>query len=125
MRKQGTTFSTSAEFDIVRTIKEKACHVSLNAQKEEKEYALKDQYVLPDGHTIKLGAERFTAPEILFQPHIIGLETPGVHQIVVDAINRVDLDLRKQLFSNIVLSGGTTLLKGHLDSTRLWRQVAA
>lgn len=63
----------------------------------------------------QIGAERFRAPEILFDPEIIGLEYPGVHQIVVDAINRTDLDLRKALYSNIVLSGGSTLTKGFGD----------
>lgn len=52
------------------------------------------------------------APEILFNPDLIGSEYPGVHQLVVDSINRADLDLRKSLFSNVVLSGGTTLMKG-------------
>jgi hypothetical protein len=63
----------------------------------------------------QIGAERFRAPEILFDPEIIGLEYPGVHQIVVDAINRTDLDLRKSLYSNIVLSGGSTLTRGFGD----------
>lgn len=56
--------------------------------------------------------ERFKAPEILFNPEQIGLEYAGVHQVIVDSINRVDLDLRKNLFSNIVLSGGSTLCTG-------------
>jgi centractin len=59
-----------------------------------------------------VGAERFRAPEILFNPEIIGLEYPGVHQIVVEAIHRTDMDLRKSLYGNIVLSGGSTLTKG-------------
>lgn len=59
-----------------------------------------------------MGAERFRAPELLFNPEIIGQEYAGVHQVVVDSINRVDLDLRKSLFSNIVLSGGSTLCRG-------------
>lgn len=63
----------------------------------------------------QIGAERFRAPEILFDPEIIGLEYPGVHQIVVDSISRTDLDLRKALYSNIVLSGGSTLTKGFGD----------
>ena len=63
----------------------------------------------------QLGPERFRAPEILFNPEIIGQEDPGVHQVVIDSINRVDLDLRKSLFSNIVLSGGTSLCKGSLS----------
>lgn len=52
---------------------------------------------------------------MLFDPEIIGLEYPGVHQMVVDAINRTDMDLRKSLFGNIVLSGGSTLTKGFGD----------
>ena len=63
----------------------------------------------------QIGPERFRAPEILFDPEIIGLEYSGVHQMVVDAITRTDLDLRKALYSNIVLSGGTTLTKGFGD----------
>lgn len=46
---------------------------------------------------------------------MIGLEYPGVHQIIIDAINRTDLDLRKALYSNIILSGGATLTKGFGD----------
>jgi centractin len=63
----------------------------------------------------QIGVERFRAPEILFDPEIIGLEYPGVHQIVVDSISRTDLDLRKDLYANIVLSGGSTLTKGFGD----------
>jgi hypothetical protein len=62
-----------------------------------------------------LGPERFRAPEILFSPELVGEEASGVHQVVVDSINRADLDLRKNLFSNIVLSGGSTLCKGYGD----------
>ncbi|KAI8915981.1 actin-like protein [Gorgonomyces haynaldii] len=121
LKKQGINLTTSAEKDLVRIIKEKASYVSLNPSKEEKEFQNKDQYTLPDGQTIKLGSERFNAPEILFQPHRVGLEYPGVSYLVTDAINRVDLDLRASLYSNIVLSGGTTLLKGFGD--RLLQEV--
>jgi centractin len=62
-----------------------------------------------------LGSERFRAPEILFQPHLIGFESSPVHQLVIDSISRVDLDLRKALYSNIVLSGGVTLTRGFGD----------
>jgi centractin len=62
-----------------------------------------------------MGSERFRSPEILFNPHLVGIEQGGVHQLVLDAINRVDLDLRQSLFGNIVLSGGTTLTKGFGD----------
>jgi len=71
----------------------------------------------PQYHTVQLGPERFRAPEILFNPELIGQEYAGVHQVVVDAINRVDLDLRKSLFSNIVLSGGSTLCRGDVNTS--------
>lgn len=138
LRKSGYVFHTSAEKEVVRMIKEKVSYVAADPKREEKEWSgakVGDgkvvEYALPDGNKIKvglkssnhgslankekIGAERFRAPEILFDPEIIGLEYPGIHQIVVDAINRTDLDLRKSLFGNIVLSGGSTLTKGFGD----------
>lgn len=44
-----------------------------------------------------------------------------MHQIVQDAITRTDLDLRKSLYLNIVLSGGSTLCKNFPD--RLMREI--
>ncbi|OBT50358.1 actin-like protein [Pseudogymnoascus sp. 24MN13] len=122
LRKGGHVFHTSAEKEVVRLIKEKLSYVSLDPKDEERGWGVRKttdnmmvDYVLPDGNKLKVGAERFRAPEILFNPEIIGLEYPGVHQIVVDSINRTDLDLRKSLFGNIVLSGGTTMTKGFGD----------
>ncbi|TIB68850.1 actin-related protein [Wallemia mellicola] len=121
LRRSGFNLTTSAELEVVRTIKEKCCYVALNPLKEEKEAASrgdnarKEEFKLPDGNTIKLGPERFRAPEILFNPELVGLEDAGVHQVVVDSINRSDLDLRKALFGNIILSGGSTLTKGFGD----------
>ncbi|KAJ3359506.1 actin-2 [Allomyces macrogynus ATCC 38327] len=127
LRKNGYAFHTSAEMEVVRVIKEKTCYISQNPIKEEKEFiagafasaalpgmAAKgpDEFILPDGRVIKLGAERFKAPEILFNPDLIGLEYPGMHQVIVDCIQKADLDLRRNLYSNLVLSGGTTLFKG-------------
>ncbi|KDN34560.1 Actin-2, partial [Rhizoctonia solani AG-8 WAC10335] len=101
---------------VVRTIKEKWCYVALNPVKEEKEIGGRwEEFKLPDGKAVQLGPERFKAPEILFNPELIGQEYAGVHQVVVDSVNRVDLDLRKNLFTNIVLSGGSTLCKGFGD----------
>lgn len=132
LRKAGYHLSTTAEKEVVRIIKEKACYVALNPAKEEKEAAgggRGEDFRLPDGNVVrvrsvlsfflgigsdekKLGAERFRAPEILFNPELNGQEYAGIHQVVVDSINRTDLDLRKSLFSNIVLSGGSTLTRG-------------
>lgn len=113
LRKSGYNFHTTAEKEVVRIIKEKTCYIAQNPVKEEKEMSGKmDDFVLPDGNVIKLGSERFRAPEIIFHPELIGEEYPGVHQVICDSISRADLDLRKALYSNVVLSGGSTLCKG-------------
>jgi centractin len=129
LRRAGYVFHTSAEKEIVRIMKEKVSYVAADPLKEEKEFNSRASrpeemcidYTLPDGKTIKLGAERFWAPEILFNPELIGLEYSGVHQMIVDAIQRTDMDLRKSLFGSIVLSGGSTLTKGFGD--RLLQEV--
>ena len=52
------------------------------------------QYTLPDGRVIKVGAERFEAPEALFQPSLIGVESRGLGQLIFDSINQVRVRAR-------------------------------
>lgn len=54
LRKEGVNFRTTAEFEIVRTIKEKACYLANNPQKEETVETEKYQYTLPDGSTLEV-----------------------------------------------------------------------
>lgn len=121
LRKAGYQFNTTAEREIVRLIKEKVCYVALQPSKEEKELRetgaakTSEDFLLPDGNVIKLGEERYKAPEILFSPDLGGFEEPGIHQMLADSIAKTDLDLRRTLFSNVVLSGGTTLCRGFGD----------
>ncbi len=61
---------------------------------------------------LQIGPARFRAPELLFRPDLIGDESEGIHEVLAFAIQKSDMDLRRTLFSNIVLSGGSTLLKG-------------
>ena len=69
-------------------------------------------YTLPDGSTIEIGHSRYRAPELLFRPDVIGEEYEGIHEVLTFAIQKSDLDLRRTLYSNIVLSGGSTLFRG-------------
>jgi len=112
-RRSGPIFHTSAEKEVVKKIKETECYCSMNAAKEEQvehdKSSGQHQYKLPDGTTIALGTERFRAPEILFHPSLVGLEYHGIHELLNYSIQRADLDLRQTLFSNIVLSGGSTM----------------
>jgi len=66
----------------------------------------------PDGQVITVGNERFRCPEVLFKPNLIGREFAGIHQTTYDSIMKCDVDIRKDLYGNIVLSGGTTMFEG-------------
>ncbi|XP_049848354.1 uncharacterized protein LOC126314422 [Schistocerca gregaria] len=143
LRKSGySLFTTSAEFDIVKDIKEKHCYVAYDPTKEEEAFlelnrhinpdvlklrastpssidysknSLSVHYQLPDHQILELKSELFRAPEILFQPHLLGLETPGLHHLLYHSVSKCDIDLRKGLYSSIVLAGGSTLLSGFAD----------
>jgi len=74
-------------------------------------------YELPDGQTVPVNTPRFMAPEALFNPGLIkeGDETPGMHTMSYKSIQECDIDIRKDLYSNVILSGGTTLYEGLPD----------
>jgi len=72
-------------------------------------------YILPDGTAMKISSEKHKAPEILFSPEKIGLEYPGIHEMIINAIKKCDIDLRKTLYNNIIAAGGSTLFMGFSD----------
>ncbi|EWH18154.1 Arp1p [Saccharomyces cerevisiae P283] len=120
----GVSLFSSSEREIVRTMKEKVCYLAKNIKKEEEKYLQGTQdlistFKLPDGRCIEVGNDRYRAPEILFSPQIIGLGYDGLSDMCMQSIWKVDLDLRKPLLSSIILSGGTTTLKGFGDRM-LW-----
>jgi actin-related protein len=69
-------------------------------------------FEMPDGNIIKITSPRFTCPEAIFNPTLLGKETPGIHYQLFNTIMKCDIDIRRDLYSNIVLSGGTTLFPG-------------
>lgn len=115
LKRNGHNFYSSAETEIVRQIKESMCVIALNPSEKEKEVQGKVKYQLPDGSYIQLGSESYRAPEILFQPGLVGLECSGIHDLLCNSINKTDLAIRKVFYSSIMLSGGTTLLPGFGD----------
>jgi actin-related protein 2 len=113
---RGYAFNKSADFDTVRQIKEKHCYVAYDVEQENKlakeTTFLVETYTLPDGREIKIGAERFEAPEALFQPHLVDVEKEGLAELLFNAIQAADVDVRPDLYKHIVLSGGSTMYPG-------------
>ncbi|EFC49554.1 hypothetical protein NAEGRDRAFT_29917 [Naegleria gruberi] len=112
LMERGYNFNTMGETAIVMDMKEKTGYVASNFVEETAKESL---YELPDGNVISLGRERFKTTEILFQPNLIGMEVAGIHENIFTSIRKSDLDIRKELYSNIVLSGGSTLFNGIVE----------
>jgi centractin len=55
LRKSGHHLHTSAEKEVVRTIKEKCCYVALNPSKEDKDtLGRTEEFRLPDGNVVQV-----------------------------------------------------------------------
>ncbi|MQM00966.1 hypothetical protein Taro_033710 [Colocasia esculenta] len=88
---------------IAGDVKECVCRVP-DTPYDESAYANipMTPYELPDGQTIEIGADRFKVPDILFNPSIVQ---------VIESINKCDVDIRRELFSSILLAGGTASMQ--------------
>ena len=116
MQRRGFSFNTSADFETIRRVKEMFCYCAVDFKKESqmaKETAfLEKSMLLPDGSKCTIGAERFQGPEAIFQPHLMGKEGEGLSTMFWNPIQACDMDVRNQLYANVVLSGGSTMLPG-------------
>ena len=108
--KTGYRATTSAEKEIARYIKEKACYVALDFEEEFKSVEPFD-YELPDGSHLIIKDQRIRCPEVLFKPDMIN-KNGNISQACVDSIQKCDIDIRKDLYNCIVLSGGNSMYKG-------------
>jgi actin-related protein len=118
-----------AWFQIVARIKEQLCFVSQDYKGDEAKAGASSEmqktYELPDGSTINVNLPRCKAPEGMFKPDLIkeGDEAPGLIEIAKDTIQECDLDIRNELYKNVILSGGSTLYEGMPD--RIEKELAA
>jgi actin-related protein 2 len=113
---RGYAFNSTADFEVVREIKEDLCYVSYDIKKERKlakETTFVDKdYTLPSGEVIRVGRERFEAAEVLFNPMLNGQSEMGIARMVRESLAVCDIDIVLPLMQNIMITGGTTMFAG-------------
>ncbi|PVU95545.1 hypothetical protein BB561_001755 [Smittium simulii] len=113
---RGYEFNRTADFETARQIKEKLCYVSYDLDLDKKLSAetttLVETYTLPDGRVIKISSERFQAPECMFQPELIDVESPGIAELLLNTVQDAPIDMRSDLYSHVILSGGSSMYPG-------------
>ena len=115
LSEDGHHFQSTAEREIAKNIKEKLCYVALDYEKELQEFEAapnkKKEFELPDGKKINVGSILIRTPECLFQPKMLGLDVKGIHETIHQCVQKSDIDLRRELYQSITLSGGTTMFE--------------
>jgi len=118
------SYHSHMQSELVRDVKETVCRLSETPFDANGAKYPTVQYELPDGRLLDVGNERFVVAEHLFQPALNASHAPhieefdasftfsGLQHMLRSAVDSVDLDLHKELYSSIVLSGGSSLLAG-------------
>ena len=122
LNKAGYPLMTNSEREIAREIKEKLCDVFNYEMKTHKEI----NYEMPDGSQIKikeqiLSEQILSAPEILFHPEMCGREEGGIVEKCYESIQKSDIDIQKELYGCIILSGGNTMFTNFTE--RFWYEL--
>ena len=127
LTEKGYSFSAGGDnrSTSLKEVKEKYSYVALDFEKEmtSSPQSIQQKYTFADGYEILLDQERFRCTEALFQPSLVGVQSPGLADLIYDSIMKCDMDVRKDLYHNIVLAGGTTLIPGFVD--RLKKELSA
>ncbi|KAL3831641.1 hypothetical protein ACJMK2_023369 [Sinanodonta woodiana] len=123
LNEKGLSLSTDADNGVIKEIKEKLCYVAPDYDQEIKksqEGSLNiKSYQLPTGNVISIGEERFRCPEALFNPQNLGKNVEGIHKAALASIMKTEIDVRKEMYGNVLLTGGSTLFPGFPERLKM------
>lgn len=112
-KKKKSKFTVSSKVEIIREMKEQYCYIAPDFATSLADPAFEEESVrLPDGNMIVMGRQKFTAPEIIFQPELASKKTCGLGELLYYSLMKCDEKLRAELAANITLSGGNTKFPG-------------
>eukprot|EP00828_Plagiopyla_frontata_P011679 TRINITY_DN1648_c0_g1_i1.p2 TRINITY_DN1648_c0_g1~~TRINITY_DN1648_c0_g1_i1.p2 ORF type:complete len:155 (+),score=31.21 TRINITY_DN1648_c0_g1_i1:145-609(+) len=116
------SFEQYCKMQIIKDIKENIFKVSPNDELPAEAMAEKGIYEMPDGTQLNLGEERYQLCECFFSSSQMKPENPkdmysykGLQYMATSSIDLTDIDLRKELYSNIIICGGNSLLPGFVE----------
>ncbi|KAF2069188.1 hypothetical protein CYY_009488 [Polysphondylium violaceum] len=114
LTERGYAFTTTAEREIVKDIKEKTSFVAQDfiGESSAPESNIIKDYVMPDKQVLSVGSERFRCYEPFFEPSLLGMDQLGIQHLLNGSIKGCDVDIRRDLYKNIVISGGSTKAPG-------------
>ena len=108
---EGKVQFTEKDKILIKSIKEEVCYVAENYENEIP-YVKPYSYTLPDGTKIVIKEQRIKCPELIFSPNKMNQGKEGIAEVCNNAIQKCDEDIRRDLYSNIIISGGNTKFKG-------------
>uniref|UniRef100_A0A915M1M4 Actin-related protein n=1 Tax=Meloidogyne javanica TaxID=6303 RepID=A0A915M1M4_MELJA len=121
-REREAGIPSEQSYEVAKAIKERYCYVCPNIQKEFVKYDTEpDKYVqcyhglnnvTKKPFSVDVGHERFLGPEIFFHPEFVSSDyVTSISESVDQVIQQCPIDVRRGLYENIVLSGGSTMFK--------------